>query len=250
MKSSVSHFLAFTLMLTLSFVVVLFFSQKQLTQKQIIKNINTINYYENAYNNITNKVDDYIVNQEVKELYNKYITIDIIKDDVNIILNSIYSNKNVKVSRYDEFYKIINDYNDDKKIDEIYADGINEIYSQNIFPIKEFSLINKLYLDSNDSLFLIVVALGIVVLLSIALFIINRNFKYHRISILSTCVILIMPFVFLEGFGIFKDFLYTNKYYTDFILVIINNIKNYLAIFSILWAFTLLVFGIVNKKNK
>lgn len=222
MKNSISHILAFILMVILTVTIFFASGEKELRASIITSKLENGNYYHKIYGTILSKVDDYIVNTEVMQLYKDYLSVDMIKKDINDTITNIYKNKDYKISRYDEFYKIINDYSKDDTISKKYAEGINKIYSNNLFPDNELNIIHKLYVSSTNVLFIIVVALLLSLGLSLLLFIINKNFKFHLISILATGIILILPNIFIKIFGIFDNFIYTNEYYTEILLSIVN----------------------------
>ena len=141
MKSSVSHVLSFITTLLFTLLIAFIFIEFNLRHSILINKLNSINYYNSAYNTIVSKVDNFIVNEEIKEKYKDFITKDIIKKDVN----SIISKTDYNISHYDDFYKIINEYSSDVDICEKYSKEIDSIYTNNIFPINEYKLINKFY---------------------------------------------------------------------------------------------------------
>lgn len=250
MKNSISHVLSFVLMTLLVVVTVLLIFQKELRGRYIRKTLEDINYYELAYENIITGVEDYIVNDEVREMYVDYITIDLVKSDINKILGNIYQDEDTKFSRYNDFYKIINSYNDDPNIDDKYASGINNIYVKNIFPIYEFNFIHKLHIANVNVLFVALLLLVIALFVFLALFLINKNFKYHIIGIMGYGTILLLPKIIIKVFKIFDSFLYTNPYYTKFLLAIMNNITNSLLIIGLLVILLTIIYKILIRKRK
>jgi len=222
MKNSISHFLAFILMIIFTITIFFVAGEKELRVSVITSKLESTNYYHKIYGVILSKMDDYIINTEVMQLYKDYLTVEMIKNDINKQINNIFFNKPIEISRYDDFYKIINNYSKDSTISKKYAEGIDEIYINNLFPFKELSLIYKLYIPTTEVLFIFIVGLLLCLGISLLLFIINKNFKFHIISLLSSSIILILPNVFIKSFGIFDNFIYTNKYYTEALLSIVN----------------------------
>lgn len=247
MKTSISHLLNFILMIILYFTILFSVYEVSISKKNIIKLLND-NYYNNSYNNIMSEIDNYIVNNEVLELYNKYLSKEMVKEDINIIINNIYQ-KNNQLSKYNDFYKIINSYTDDTEICDIYATNINNIYLKNIFPISELTLINKTYIGNTSSLFISIILSSIVVILSVILFLINKNFKYYKISLLSVSMLLLIPKMLVST--LFSNFQYTNQYFTHLLLKIINSIVNILSIIGLI-TIILLIFNYLKRlvKNK
>lgn len=223
MKNSISHLLAFILMIILSVTIFFVLGEKELRASVITDKLENDNYYYKIYGTILSKIDDYVVNTEVMELYKDYLSVAMIKDDINKSINNAYDENNLKVSRYNDFYKIINNYSKDSTISKKYAEGIDKIYSNNLFPTRELTLIHKFYVPSTEVLFILVVSLLICLGLWFILFLINNNFKFHIISLLSTSIILILPNIFIKFFGVFDNFVYTNEYYTDVLISIVND---------------------------
>ena len=247
MKTSISHTLNFILMIILYFTIFFSVYEVSISKKNIIKLLDD-NYYNDSYNNIIKKIDNYIVNHEVLELYNKYRSKEMIREDINIIINNIYQ-KNNQLSKYDEFYKIINSYTNDTEISNIYATNINNIYLKNILPISELTSINKTYIGNTSSLFISIILSSIIVILSVILFLINKNFKYYKISLLSVSMLLLIPKMLVST--LFSNFQYTNQYFTHLLLKIINSIVNILSIIGLI-TIILLIFNYLKRlvKNK
>lgn len=230
MKNSISHILSFITTLLLTILIFFVFIELNLRNSILIKSLNNINYYEEAYNTIISKVDDFIINEEVKEKFKESISKDIIKNDIN----NIIIKKQYDISHYDEFYNIISEYSTDIEICEKYASEINKIYKSNIFPINEYKMLSKFYIKTTDFIIYSLMISGIIVLFEFITFIINKNLKYSKISVLASSIIMILPFIFVRTTNIFNNFIYTNNYYTNFLIKILNNIKNSLFIVGLI----------------
>lgn len=250
MKNSISHILSFILMILIILTVCFVVGEKELRAKYIFKNLENINYYEKSYASILSHIDDYIVNSEVKELYDEYFTINIVKSDIRKIVNKVAKDENYTITRYNDLYKIINSYLDDPEINMKYADGINDLYVKNLFPSREYSLIHKLYAKSTDVLFVAIASSIGVLAISLLLFVINKNFKFHIISLMSAGIVFLLPLLFLEIFGIFDNFIYTNKYYTEFLLSIVNNFSYSLFITGLVIFIMLITYKLIKEKLK
>ena len=79
MKSSIIHVLSFTLMIILTIFTLFISLESTLTKKSILNNLNKINYYDLAFNNIKEEVSDFVINKEIKNKYLEYFTINMIK---------------------------------------------------------------------------------------------------------------------------------------------------------------------------
>ena len=245
MKSSISHILSFILMCLLSFLTLFIVVQISLNNNNVLGIIKKINYYDLVQENILNKIDELVINREVSDSYKEYFSIEIIKKDINNILN-----KEDIISHYDNLYEIISEYSNDDTIREKYSSEIDSIYKKNIFPIKEYNLINKIKLEGDKTLFICLIVIILILFVSSLLYIINKNFKYYKISIFSTSLILILPLTLVRVLKIFNNFLYTNEYYTNFILGIINNIISNLFLIGIIILILYLIIYLIKCKNR
>lgn len=244
MKNSISHILSFILMILLSFLIIFVVFEISLSKKNILNILNGVNYYTLAQKNIFTKIDDEIVNSEISESYKEYFSIEVIKKDINNILNEEYD-----ISHYNDLDKIINEYSNDEKINQKYTTIVDTIYKKNIFPINEYKLISKLKLNTEQVLFVSIILILLIVFIGSAILIFNKNIYFYKVIILSTSILLLIPSILVRMLNIFKHFIYSNTYYTKFILGIINNITNSLFIIGIILLIVLLVsYFIKNKK--
>lgn len=223
MKNSLSHILAFCLMILAVITFLLISFQIELRFSVIKKNLQKNDYYYEAYDNILSKSTDYIINDEVLEIYKNYLNVGIIKEDVNKTINNIVSDNKEVVSRYSDFYEMMINYCKDDVISKKYALELDKIYINNLFPTKELKSIKELYIPSTNLLLFTMALLLIFLIVAVVLFFINKNFKFHVISLLTTSILLMLPLIFIKVFNIFENFLYTNTYYTEFLISIVNN---------------------------
>lgn len=244
MKNSISHILSFILMILLSFLIIFVVFEISLSKKNILNILNGVNYYTLAQKNIFNKIDDEIVNSEISESYKEYFSIEIIKKDINNILNEEYD-----ISHYDDLNKIINEYSNDEKINQKYTTIVDTIYKKNIFPINEYKLISKLKLNTEQVLFVSIILILLIVFIGSAILIFNKNIYFYKVIIISTSILLLIPYFLIRIQNIFKQFIYSNIYYTNFIICIINNIINLLFIIGIVLLVVLLVFYFTKNKK-
>lgn len=244
MKNSINYILSFILMCLSSFLIMFIVIQYSLNTTNILKILKKVDYYDLARENIISKIDEVVINHEVSDAYIDYFSNDLIKYDIVKILN-----KNDNISHYDNLIGIIDKYTNDNIVKEKYTKIIDSIYINNIFPIKEYNLIDNIKLDANKTLFISLVIIISIVFLSSLLFIKNRNLKYHKISLISTSMLLLLPFIFVNILNIFQNFIYTNKYYTSFIFGIISNITKNLFIIAIIILVLYFIFNIIKTKS-
>ena len=127
MKKILVHINTF-IMFVLTIIFILFIEfQIELRPNNIITNLEKLNYYQKAYSNILQNLDDIIVNNKLKEELIEYYSIDILKKDVNLIV------RGNKINHYDEIKTIVNKYSKDQKTIEKYSKDVNSIIDNNIF---------------------------------------------------------------------------------------------------------------------
>lgn len=249
-KNSINNLLAFILMSILAMLLVFMIFENNLSLNRVIKNMNNTNYYNKVYNNLIEKINDFIILEDVQEQYKDYVKIDLIKEDINKIVKGIYDENYYKVNRYDDFYNIMFEYSKDEEVSEKYAHEINNIYKANLFPVMPFKLINKLYLKNNIQ-FVIIITLSLLILfLGYILYIINKSYKYVVTSFLGMSILIILPNIFLKLFKVFDGFIYTNEYFTNIILKIIYNTFNTLTIIGIVNILIIFVLWLIKEFRK
>lgn len=244
MKNNISHILSFILMILLSFLIIFVVFEISLSKKNILNILNDVNYYTLAQENIFNKIDDEIVNSEISKSYKEYFSIEIIKKDINNILNEEYD-----ISHYNDLDKIISEYSDDEKIIQKYITIVDSIYKKNIFPINEYKLISRLKLNTEYVLFVSIILILLILLIGSTILILNKNIYFYKVSIFSTSILLLIPTILIRILNIFKQFIYSNIYYTNFIICTINNITNLLFMIGIILLIVLLVFYFTKNKK-
>lgn len=246
MKKTLSYILSFIIYLSSLLIVSILIFNNELSIKQTKNILDKTNYYENALTNINKKIDTIVIDENLSKEYNNYFNKSMIIKDINTLLKD----KETEISHYDKLYKIIEKYDISKESKDKYTKKIDEIYQKNIFPIKEYRIINKLYLNNNQSLYLSIILVLITFFTSIVLLLINKNIYYHKISMLALSITLIMPKVLLTLFNIFKNFVYSNTYFTNYFLKILYNIENKLFIIGLLIILLILLNKIINSRTK
>ena len=136
MKKILVHINTF-IMIVLTIIFILFIEfQIELRPNNIITNLEKLNYYQKAYSNVLQNLDDIIVNDKLKEELIEYYSIDILKKDVNLIV------RGNKINHYDEIKTIVSKYSKDQKTIEKYSKDVNSIIDNNIFMTSEYQKLN------------------------------------------------------------------------------------------------------------
>ena len=239
MKSKISHVFSFIIMATTFLLIIYLGFEFSIRNRVIQYNLDKIIYYDRAYDNIDKKLKEYIVNDDVRKEYMDYISKEMIKEDIYNIINK------KEVDHYLDFYKIIEKYDDNPDIDDLYARNINDIYKSNIFPTKEYNMISKFKL-SDDFIPVLFMFIAILITLSVVLKKMNKKKKYLSISF--TGVFILFLFLFLGRIYI-NNFYYSNSYFTMFLKSIIDtNLAFYVGIILIFIVILIVRELIVDKK--
>ena len=244
MKNSISHIISFISMILITFYALFIIVEIGIRRSVLIDKLDETDYYESAYENIILNLDKSITNEDIRNEYKKYITIDMIKRDIiGIIIER-------NISHYDNFYKLVSKYSADKEVCSKNASIINNIYLNNIFPTKEYKLINKIYIKTKCLILYIGVLTSTVLILQLGLYIINKNFKYNKISLLSSAILNIFPFIFVNITGILNNVVYVNSYYTKFLFSIFDSTIRYLFVIGFIIILMYLVSSVIKKESK
>lgn len=246
MKKIISYILSFIIYISSLLILCILVFNNELSIKQTQNILDKTNYYEKAIKNINKKINIIVIEENLSKEYNNYFNKTMIKKDINELL----LNKQTQISHYEELYKIIDKYDISKETKDKYTKKIDEIYQKNIFPIKEYKIINKLYLNNTQSLYLSIILVLIIFFISTILLLINKNIYYHKISILALSISLILPKILLTLFNIFKNFVYSNTYFTNYFLKILYNIENKLFIIGLLIMIIILINKVINLRTK
>ena len=245
MKTSISHIISFICMILISILTIFIVFEISIRDNILIKKLDNSYYYKDAYDNIIYNIDKSIVNEEIKEDYKKIISEELVMNDVKKIITTRND-----VSHYSNFYDIISKYSSDTEICDKYATLVNNIYSKSIFPTREYKLIKKLYIRTKNCISYILVLISIIMMLELGLYIINNNFKFNLITLISSSILNMIPFIFINILGIFRYFFYTNSYFTNSLVGIVNFNINILFILGLVVLVMLLIFKTLKRKSR
>lgn len=245
MRKVLLSLLSFILMVILSISCMFIIYEINVSKKSVLKQMDNIQYYQKAYKNIITKVSDYVINEELENEYKKIITIDRVKVDILKSINNVYDDTKYNVSIKEELNEVIKKYDiKDSNIIKTHTDGINEIYVNNLFLTKEFKLIKKYTLDFETLMLITYVAIFFLLAITLIL-----DKQYLKISLISTSITLVMPMIYLNLFNIIKNFQYSNSYYTELILTIIESIYFELGLISIVIIIFIILYKLLNLKK-
>lgn len=251
-KNTISIILAFLLMLSILLTVALqIVSSTILNKDYIFGKLDEANYYNNVYEQIKDSLAGYIgpsgLDEEVLE--NIY-TREQVKEDINLIINNIYENKDDKINTEDIKEKLQNNIEasvgsglltkENKKSIEDFIDKIADEYVQNISHDPYFEklgiIMNKAkdIVGKVDGIIIFVPIILAVVILLLNIKQISSAIRFISISILTSGLIGIVIKVFLETKINISNILIINDSFSEVIKNVINSILNSINTISII----------------
>ena len=270
-KNIISIILAFLLMLSILLTVALqIVSSTILNKDYIFGKLDEANYYNNVYEQIKDSLAGYIgpsgLDEEVLE--NIY-TREQVKEDINLIINNIYENKDDKINTEDIKEKLQNNIEasvgsglltkENKKSIEDFIDKIADEYVQNISHDPYFEklgiIMNKAkdIVGKVDGIIIFVPIILAVVILLLNIKQISSAIRFISISILTSGLIGIVIKLFIEAKINISNILIINDSFSEVIKNVINSILNNIntmSIIGIIGSIVLIVLTNVIKVNR
>ena len=243
-KYIISIILAFLLMLSILLTVALqIVSTTILNKDYILGKLDEANYYNNVYEQIKDSLAGYIgpsgLDEEVLE--NIY-TREQVKEDINLIINNIYENKNDKINTEDIKEKLQNNIEasvgsglltkENRNSIEDFIDKIADEYVQNISHDPYFEkvgmIINKVkdMIGKVEGIIIFVPIILAVVILLLNIKQISSAIRFISISILTSGLIGIVIKLFIEAKINISNILIINDSFSEVIKNVINSILN------------------------
>lgn len=226
MKKIINHIITFIIMVLLIILSIFIVYQKEISINKISKDLDKINYYQKSYSNILKEIDEYIINIELKDDIINYYTQDKAKTDIIDIING------KEINYYDNLKEIVKKHSNEDNIINDYTTQINKKIINNLFMNEEYKLLSKTRLNTNDTIFIIFIIIILITILLFINYIISKKILFES-AILSLGLFITIPKVFLILTNILDNFIYTNIYFSELILLIINNIVNILFILGL-----------------
>ena len=200
-----------SILIVVSFTLMLY--SKVLSESEILKQLDEMNYYEYVYKDIMEKLEVELPNKDLAYIYNKYVTKDQIRKDVKNILDNYYtkSNTNIKKEFYNNIIKNFKNQNDEniKSLVNVLANT----YYNNLFRTDKFDQAIKLLPLKDSSRGLAFISL-IAAIILIAKYI--KEIDVYNSFIVSGIVFLI-PKIFIILRDVLKNFYYFNNSLSYFI---------------------------------
>ena len=241
MKKIFSNLVAFLLMGLL--IIIIIFNVFEISIKKTNNYLNKSNYLDMVYENIEDKISEYVYNDELLDDYISFFNKKLIKEDINNLIN------NKEINHNNSLNMIINKYTDNQDIINTYTSNIQNIYINNIFPTKEYKIISNYVYTLEDIILINFIIISIIIVIFTILYFLNNNFYYHIVSVNAISYLLIILSIIIKI--LFNKFNYINEYYTSYFKYIINfNAYTYLGTAIFIIVITVLLIKRVNKTCK
>lgn len=200
-----------SILIVVSFTLMLY--SKVLSEKEILRQLDEMNYYDYAYKDIIDKLELELPNKDLAYIYNKYVTKDQIKKDVKTILDNYYikGNNNIKKEFYNNVIKNFKNQKDENV--KSLVNTLADVYYNNLFRTDKFDQAIKMLPLKNSSKGLAFISLVIAIVL-IAKYI--KEIDVYNSFIVSGIAFLV-PKVIITLRDVLKNFYYYNNSLSYFI---------------------------------
>ena len=238
-----------SIFISISFSLMIY--SKLFTENSISAQLNEINYYDFVYDDLINKLEEEIPNNELKYIYDSYITKDKIISDINKVLDSFYnkSENNVKNDFYNHIINKLGNKNDEHI--KLLANNLANTYYNNLFRIDKLNIVISKMPLKNSSKPLAICSLFITIFMLLKVFFSKNNVSFYN-SLIISGLLFIIPKVFIYLKDVLKNFYYYNNSLSYFIKMygysIINSYFKYGIIILIIGLLGFII-HFINKKN-
>lgn len=270
-KNVVSIILAFLLMLSILLTVAIqVISTTILNKDYILGKLEETNYYNNVYEQIKDSLEGYIgpsgLDEEVLE--NIY-TREQVKEDINLVIDNIYENKDDKINTEDIKEKLQNNIEasvgsglltkENQDSIEDFIDKIADEYVQNISHDPYFEKLGTIMnsvnniLDRVDGIVIFVPIILAVIILLLNIKQISNAIRFIAIGVLSSGIIALVVKLFIEAKINISNILIINDSFSEVIKSVINDILgtiNIMSIVGIIVSIILIILANIIKVNK
>lgn len=186
--------------------------------------VKKMEYYEEAHTEIIRNLEHQIMNEQIKEGIHSVITEEKVENDVERMIHSLFNKKNIKSTIETEtkleietkLKEILNgEKYEQSSFDELVR-TLTKSYMKDLFPYNEYKKLQNKFIAVSYLLpmgcFFLLMAL-LMGLVSILLSPIRKIEAIYRANIFSG-VLMICPFCFCHLYRLFKNFYYSNAYFS------------------------------------
>ena len=214
MKKVVNAILIFLLViLVLLLTVIIATKQTVLDEQFVMKRLESLSYYEKVADSLRESFQENIIQSGIEvEFAEELVDNEKIKNDINGVIHSIYTDYNYEVSTDDlkdklnaKIDEIANDKGakmttSDKQAIQEFLDIISETYTNEIYMMDNAqSVLHSAVSKINSYLPMASIAIAVsICVIAVIMLIINRNIKFVSITLFANAMLLIIGYIFIH----------------------------------------------------
>lgn len=247
-------------------IILLVLSNTVLSKNYLLNYLEKNNYYEQYYNHINETLKGYIIQSGLEEdilqsLYDQ----EKVKEDINILINNIYQNKDEKIDTNIIKVRLENIINkqlelnnqlinqEEKESISSFVNTIQEVYLDEIIISKNLiDEIKPLYLKLDKIVFFLIIVFSILSIITILIInLITKNLKksIQKVSVSLLTASLLLIFIKILLGNRFRHILIINALFSKILIGYIYQIINLFLILGIVFGILSLV-GCIIKVDK
>ena len=216
MNRNIIWIFTITVLISISFTLVIyadFFSEKE-----IIKVLENGNYYKIVQKNTLEELYNHMPRQELKKIYESYITDKKVKKDVLSLIKSYFeeSDNKVKQEFADYLKEELKEYDINESNLKSLITELSDIYVKNLFPTDRLAKVEHILPFKTKITKVASISLLVTTIVVFVCFFFVKHI-YIADAILATATIFVLPKVFIYFHNFVKNFYYYNNSFSYFI---------------------------------
>lgn len=216
MNRNIIWIFTITVLISISFTLVIyadFFSEKE-----IIKVLENGNYYKIVQKNTLEELYNHMPRQELKKIYESYITDKKVKNDVLSLIKSYFEENDNKVKQEfaDYLKEELKEYDINESNLKSLITELSDIYVKNLFSTDRLAKVEHILPFKTKITKVASISLLVTTIVVFVSFFFVKHI-YIADAILATAVVFVLPKVFIYFHNFVKNFYYYNNSFSYFI---------------------------------
>lgn len=216
MNRNIIWIFTITVLISISFTLVIyadFFSEKE-----IIKVLENGNYYKIVQKNTLEELYNHMPRQELKKIYESYITDKKVKNDVLSLIKSYFEENDNKVKQEfaDYLKEELKEYDINESNLKSLITELSDIYVKNLFSTDRLAKVEHILPFKTKITKVASISLLVTTIVVFVSFFFVKHI-YIADAILATAIVFVLPKVFIYFHNFVKNFYYYNNSFSYFI---------------------------------
>lgn len=216
MNRNIIWIFTITVLISISFTLVIyadFFSEKE-----IIKVLENGNYYKIVQKNTLEELYNHMPRQELKKIYESYITDKKVKNDVLSLIKSYFEENDNKVKQEfaDYLKEELKEYDINESNLKSLITELSDIYVKNLFSTDRLAKVEHILPFKTKITKVASISLLVTTIVVFVSFFFVKHI-YMADAILATAIVFVLPKVFIYFHNFVKNFYYYNNSFSYFI---------------------------------